>query len=404
MKSEKFINKKINLLIITHCFPSNENDLVGNFLYDFSKHLTEELNVSVKVFTPKMCYDYDLTYINRSVDNIEMFDWKGGEKRLSELKLKKINDVKELLSIFIDGKKSLKKYLMENEFDFILAPWIIPNGYYISSLAKKNKIPFALWALGSDINVYGKKPILNRLVKNAINRSSLTFVNSIGLYNDIKDRYNKKSIMLNTNRELPKSSTKYISLNSKERLKNYKLKLIFIGRLEQVKGPLALIDAIHLSKINNFELTIIGEGSLKSNIISLSNSYKISDKVKLLGNKNSKEIANYLKESDYLVISSESEGMPVVFWEAMQTGTPVISTDVGDIKYYCNKYNVGRVAKKNNLKDLGDLISFIYNFKELRDELSKKTLSLSEKVNIKRSAEKFHEMMIVIVGQPNSSK
>jgi len=391
------MSKKINLLIITHCFPANKDDLVGNFLYDFSKYLTEEKNILVKIFTPKMSYNYDLKYINKSVDEIEMFDWKGGEKRLSELKFNKIDDIKQLISIFVDGKKSLNKYLEKNKIDFILAPWIIPNGYYISSLSKKFKIPFALWALGSDINVYSKKPLINKLVKKAIDNSTITLVNSLGLYNEIKTRYNKKSLILNTNRELPKPTTKYKSFNSKERLENYKLKLIFIGRLEEVKGPLALIDAIHLSKIEHFELTIIGEGSQTKDILNLCNNYNITSKVKLLGNLNSKEISNTLKVNDYLVISSKSEGMPVVFWEAMQTETPVISTDVGDIKYYCEKYNVGRVAKNNNLKDLADLISFVYNFKDLRSVLSKNTPNLSQIVNIKKSAEKFYEMMERII-------
>jgi len=392
------INKKINLLIITHCFPSNEDDLVGNFLYDFSKHLTNAFNVSVKIFTPKMSYRYDFKYIEKAVDDIEMFDWKGGEKRLAELKLNKFNDIKQLISIFVDGKKSLKKYLKQNHFDFILAPWIIPNGYYISSLSKKFKIPFALWALGSDINVYSKKPLLNKLIKNAIKNSTLSLVNSLGLYDTIQKKYNKKSLILNTNRELPKPITEYIEINSKDRFKNYKLKLIFIGRLEKVKGPLVLIDALHLSKIDNFELTVIGEGSLKSNILELCNNYSLISKVKLVGNKNSQEISNLLKVNDYLVISSESEGMPVVFWEAMQTNTPVISTDVGDIKYYCDKYDVGRVAKKNNLKDLADLISFVYHFKELRNVLSKSTPKINKIVNIKKSAEKFNEIMRSTLG------
>ena len=223
-------------------------------------------------------------------------------------------------------------------------------------------------------------------------------MNSLGLYDTIQKKYNKKSLILNTNRELPKPITEYIEINSKERLKDYKLKLIFIGRLEKVKGPLVLIDALHLSKIDNFELTVIGEGSLKSNILELCNNYSLISKVKLVGNKNSQEISDLLKANDYLVISSESEGMPVVFWEAMQTNTPVLSTDVGDIKYYCDKYDVGRVAKKNNLKDLADLISFVYNFKDLRNVLSQNTPKINKIVNIKKSAEKFYEMMRSLLG------
>lgn len=371
--------KKTKLLIVSHCFPANSDDMTGNFLYDFSKHL-KKLNTDITIFTPKMKVNYDFDYINKACDKFISFDWLGGKKRLAELKPYKPNDVLQLFSIFKSGKNKLQKLLKSENFDFILAVWIIPSGYYVKNIAKKQNIPFGLWALGSDINVYSKKPVLKNIVQDAYKKSTLAFVNSIALYNTVKTKFKISSLVLNTNRKMP--IKKIIESKTK------KFNLTFIGRLENVKGPDILLDAISLSKITNFSLSIIGGGSLEESLKNKAKFLNLSSKINFLGTLNSNEIANELSKTDYLVISSRSEGMPVVFWEAMQFKVPVIATDVGDIKYYCNRYNVGRVCSID-AKELADTINFLYNFKVLRPILSKNTEKISKIVSIENSAKQF---------------
>ena len=105
------------LLIVTHCFPANKNDLVGNFLFDFSKSLSD-LGYEITVFTPKMNVTYDHEYQKKYLKNIEFFNWKGGDKRLAEFKISKIKDLFSLFSLFRNGKRQLDKYLKNNYFDF----------------------------------------------------------------------------------------------------------------------------------------------------------------------------------------------------------------------------------------------------------------------------------------------
>ena len=378
------MSDKIRLLIITHCFPSSEGDLVGNFIYEFAERLTS-LGVEITVFTPRMNYQYDFDYIKKSVANIKLFDWKGGEKRLAELKFTKFKEIRQLVSIFRDGKRELNKFLKKEKFDFILAPWLIPNGYYISSLSHKFKIPYGVWGLGSDLNVYAKKPFMKQIIKKAFKRSAVSFVNSIGLYEIVRKNYNKNPLILNTTRSIPKTLVKYE--------KNDKIKLIFVGRLEKVKGPDLLINALKHSGIVDFELNFIGDGSMLLMLKELSNSYGFGEKVIFSGFQGAQFIADQLAGADYLVISSHSEGMPVVFWEAMQTGTPVISTEVGDIKYYCDSYNVGRTVTAGDEVEFGNLLNFIYHFKGLRDLLSSNTEKIVKHVSIDKSAEKFYNLI-----------
>ena len=117
----------------------------------------------------------------------------------------------------------------------------------------------------------------------------------------------------------------------------------------------------------------------------------LGDKIRFLGEKTAAEISDHLTVSDYLVISSRSESMPVVFWEAMQTSTPVIATNVGDLEYYCTKFNVGRVCNADE-KSLSELLSFVMNLKPLRESLALNTRKVRDFSSINSSAEKIYNL------------
>lgn len=371
------------LLIVTHCFPSCKNDLVGNFLYEFIKYLSK-IDYEVTVFTPKMDMEYDFDYQKKYAKNIELFSWSGGDKRLAEFKISNFKDLRSLLSLFRSGKKQLDQLLKKERFDFILAPWVIPSGYIVSKVAEKHKTPFGIWALGSDINVYGKKPFISGIIKKVLNKADIVFTNNFQMQTEINKKYNVDPTILFTNRKLSKPNSSY--------KKTSPFKILFIGRLEFVKGPDILLEALLGSDIKDYSLKFIGDGSMRKELELFVNSNNLENKVSFLGQQGQDIIVEELILADYLVISSRSEGMPVVFWEAMQMNTPVLSTNCGDIEYYCKKYNVGRVSDISE-KSLAELLNFAYNFKPLRETLSKNTQKLASLTDIKSSTEKFDKII-----------
>ncbi|MCK4979440.1 MAG: glycosyltransferase, partial [Candidatus Delongbacteria bacterium] len=352
-------------------------------LYEFIKYLSE-IGYEITVFSPKMDTKYNLDYQKKYSKKIELFNWSGGDKRLAEFKISNFKDLRSLLSLFKNGKRQLDQLLRNENFDFILAPWVIPSGYIVSRIARKHKIPFGVWALGSDINVYGKKPFVSGIIRKILNKADLVFTNSLQMQKIINKKYNVDPTILFTNRKLYKSGLFY----EKKSL----FKMLFIGRLEYVKGPDILLEALLHSEIKDFSLKLIGDGSMRNELELFVNSNNLENNVSFLGQQGQDIITDELIQADYLVISSRSEGMPVVFWEAMQMNTPVLSTNCGDIEHYCKKYNVGRVSDIS-VKALADLLNFAYNFKPLRETLSKNTGKLADLTNIKSSTEKFDDII-----------
>ena len=115
------------------------------------------------------------------------------------------------------------------------------------------------------------------------------------------------------------------------------LRLVSIAFISPVKRIKLLIDA--LSEISEIpvEWTHIGSSPENNNFIPNYAKEKLSKKAniqyKFLGHLSSNDIFKFLSEkhADYLICTSESEGIPVSMMEAAAHGLPIISTNVGGI-------------------------------------------------------------------------
>ena len=129
----------------------------------------------------------------------------------------------------------------------------------------------------------------------------------------------------------PKSKVKFIAnstISSKSEIsKTRENFIITAGRLSKQKDIQTLIKAFHLfsKKKTNYKLIIMGEGKLKVKLLELCNKLKIFKKV-IFKNfvKNPKKLISLSK---VYVCTSLYEGLPNSIIEALNFGTPVISSD-----------------------------------------------------------------------------
>lgn len=116
--------------------------------------------------------------------------------------------------------------------------------------------------------------------------------------------------------------------------KQDRLHFIAIGRLEPVKQYDLLLEAFHQMQADRWQLTIVGDGSERDNLVQQVNEWGLSQQVHFTGWVNQEAVGDYLDQADVFVLSSQSEGFPLVVLEAVRAGLPVIGTDVGDMRVF----------------------------------------------------------------------
>lgn len=156
--------------------------------------------------------------------------------------------------------------------------------------------------------------------------------------------------------------------------------IISIGRLHNGKRINELINIF--SKIDNkkSKLFIIGDGEEYSNLSNQIKKLKIQNRVKLLGYMSSTEIEKYMYKSSVFLMTSITEGLPMVLLEAMSYGLPCIAYEtkngIGDI--IVNNKN-GYIIKNRNEKDYIKKLNLVLSNIELRKKFSEEAFNCSQK-------------------------
>lgn len=140
------------------------------------------------------------------------------------------------------------------------------------------------------------------------------------------------------------------------------INLLFVGRLEeQSKNILFQLELLKelKSKYKNIKLYIIGEGKDKEKYISFIKNNDLENEIILLGQKNNPY--PYIKECDYLLLTSNYEGYPVIFNEGIVLKKNIISTIKISDDYTEIGNNFGFLIPKNLDKSVKKISNIIEN-------------------------------------------
>jgi glycosyltransferase involved in cell wall biosynthesis len=103
----------------------------------------------------------------------------------------------------------------------------------------------------------------------------------------------------------------------------------WIGRISQEKGPDVIVDAMARTEDPRIRLSMVGEGRAAAALRARAAASGLEDRVTWHGNV--PDAGGLMPAFDVFVLSSRTEGTPIVLFEAMAAGVPIVATAVGGV-------------------------------------------------------------------------
>ena len=331
---------EIKVLVIGSVYPRYDKDAEVPWLRTSIAHL-KKAGLDVQVLAPAYkglkSHTIDGTPVNRF--RYAPADWEiltheeGAPSKMASKPWLQLLAIPYIISGFFKCIKICRKW----KPDIIHAHWPFPHAYIALGAAKLFHIPLVLNFHGAELLLIRKKKWVKPLLKFAIGQAQSIFANSsftagkIKAIRDVNVEWSPYGTTLDERRE---TRDEREGSGLAPHPVNGKFKVLFVGRHIERKGIRYLIEAAKYLPQDKFEIRIIGEGDLTGQLKQQAAQYP---HVLFTGKLPAAELAREYREANVFVLPAivdhkgDTEGLGVVLIEAMESGLPVIASDVGGI-------------------------------------------------------------------------
>ena len=113
-----------------------------------------------------------------------------------------------------------------------------------------------------------------------------------------------------------------------------------------IRGPL-LVSVGVLSRLPDATLVLIGKGADADPLKSRAQALGVADRVRFMDALPQTVIADWLAAADMMVLPTASEGLANAWVEALASGTPVVTCDVGGAREVIDRPAAGRIVARD---------------------------------------------------------
>lgn len=155
--------------------------------------------------------------------------------------------------------------------------------------------------------------------------------------------------------------------------RNSTFSILAVGRLHPVKNHAFLVQACWLLKCRDlrFVCRIAGEGPERQSLEGMIRDFGLRAEVQLLGQLSRDQLEEEYARADLVLLTSRSEGIPLVLMEAMVRGKPVLAPSITGIPELVVDNETGFLYPAGSLADFMDRVTVIMNTKSSLDTLLK---------------------------------
>jgi glycosyltransferase involved in cell wall biosynthesis len=127
---------------------------------------------------------------------------------------------------------------------------------------------------------------------------------------------------------------------------------LMVARLERVKGHQVAFEAFArlMSRYPHCQLMLLGDGTLKGELLQLADELGIGEHVHFMGQRD--DVDGFYQMADITLLTSHSESFPLVLLESARAKTPVIATDVGGVSELILNQSVGWKVSPGHVQEI----------------------------------------------------
>ena len=231
-------------------------------------------------------------------------------------------------------------------FDVIDAQFFWPDGPAAVALGREFGVPVSIKARGADIHHWGKNAATSGQViaagkaadgMLAVSAAMKADMVALGMPGDrITVHYTgiDKGVFAVRDRDAAKAS---LAIPGPL--------IVSVGALIPRKGQGFVIDA--LPALPGATLLLIGKGEDESALRAKATALGVANRVRFMGALPQAEIAHWLAAADVMALPSASEGLANAWVEALASGTPVVTCDVGGAGELIDRPEAGRLVARD---------------------------------------------------------
>ena len=177
--------------------------------------------------------------------------------------------------------------------------------------------------------------------------------------------------------------------------------LLSVGRLNHVKNYEFLIRACAALRNQGCDLQcrIAGDGPERRSLERLIDAFQLQNRVRLLGHVSRAKLQELYRRADLFVLTSRSEGIPVVLMEAMAAGTLVLAPDITGIPELVHHAKNGFLYREGSLPDFIDSVRWILDRRTaLNDIRGAAVATISAHYNRQQNVASFADHFLARLG------
>ncbi|MDJ0958655.1 MAG: glycosyltransferase [Arenicellales bacterium] len=322
-----------SIVVLTTSFPRSEpgSEAAGSFVVDLCESLGRLCRVTVVAPGARDVIENHTRF--------SVYRYRSPDKPLSTMRVYHPFDAFNIFQALAAGRSATNRAVHDTKPDLLVALWALPSGFWARNVARQEHIPFVVWCLGSDIWSLGRIPIVRTILKGVLSSADRVYADGYGLAREVSELVNSSCDFL--------PSSRAIHIDEPLPARNASpYRLIFIGRWHPNKGIDILLKALSLLDTGDWRrierIDIYGGGTLhkvvEAEVSKLSAKHR---PIFLHGYIDKNQAIAAIQQSDWIIIPSRIESIPVIFSDAMQCLRPVICTPVGDLPELCDRKEVG---------------------------------------------------------------